>query len=92
MGYRHRWLEIRAAADRACCTPAKIQRAVRSGQLQAARRRGSRELVFLESWIDEWLIGQVMPEDGEITVCIDVASSASRELFGDLRKSDAART
>jgi hypothetical protein len=81
MGYRHRWLDIRTAADRACCTPAKIHRAVRGGQLHARRSRDG-ELVFLESWIDEWLIGQVMPEDGEITVCIDATSSASRALSG----------
>ena len=82
MGYRTRWLKIRDAAERACCTPAKIQRAVRSGQLQAARVGGSSDLVFLESWIDEWLIGQVMPEDTEITVAVDAAPCGSRELSG----------
>jgi hypothetical protein len=77
MAYSNRWLTIRDAAERACCAPSKIHRAVRSGQLQAARRTGKGELLFLESWIDEWLIGQLIPEDGEVTVCVDAASSAS---------------
>ena len=80
MAYRNRWLKIRDAAERACCTPAKILRAVRSGQLQAARSTRSGNLVFLESWIDEWLIGQLMPEDTEITVAVDAAPCGSREL------------
>jgi hypothetical protein len=80
MAYRTRWLKIRDAAERACCTPAKILRAVRSGQLQAARSTRSGNLVFLESWIDEWLIGQLMPEDTEITVAVDAAPCGSREL------------
>ena len=82
MGYRTRWLKIRDAAERACCTPAKIHRAVRSGQLQAARVNGSGALVFLESWIDEWLIGQVMPEDVEVTVAMDATPRGSSTFAG----------
>ena len=51
-----------------------IRRAVRSGQLRAARLRG--ELRFLERWIDKWLINQVMPEDREIAVAVDAAPSS----------------
>ena len=79
MAYTNRWLTIRDAAERGCCTPAKILRAVRSGQLQAvlASKKG---LLFLESWIDEWLIGQLMPEDIEISVAVDAAPGSSRDL------------
>ena len=84
MAYRNRWLKIREAADRGCCTPAKILRAVRGGQLKAARSTRSGNLVFLESWIDEWLIGQLMPEDTEITVVVDAARCGSRNLSGVL--------
>jgi hypothetical protein len=41
-------------------------------------RRG--ELRFLESWIEEWLIDQVMPESREIDVAVDGALSGPREL------------
>ena len=83
MAYRNRWLNIRDAAERGCCTPAKILRAVRSGQLQAVLASKS-GLLFLESWIDEWLIGQLMPEDTEITVAVDAARCGSRDLSGVL--------
>ncbi|MGE3341876.1 MAG: hypothetical protein AB7L71_00455 [Vicinamibacterales bacterium] len=82
MAYRTRWLKILDAAERACCTPAKILRAVRSGQLQAARANSSGDLVFLESWIDEWLIGQLMPEDTEIAVALDAAPCRPPDLSG----------
>ena len=52
-----RWLTVREAADRARCGPKTIYRAVRAGQLRAARIGGRRELRFLASWIDGWLIG-----------------------------------
>jgi hypothetical protein len=72
------WLTIREAADRACCRPAVIQRAVRRGRLRSAHG-GHGELKFVESWIDEWLIDQLMPEEREIGVAIDVAPSMMRE-------------
>ena len=52
-----RWLKIDEAADRARCGPKTIYRAVRSGQLRAARIGGRRELRFLADWIDAWLMG-----------------------------------
>ena len=73
-----RWLTTQGAADRACCGARTIRRAVRSGQLRAARLRG--ELRFLERWIDKWLINQVMPEDREIAVAVDAARSSLGEL------------
>lgn len=79
MAYRNRWLKIREAADRACCTPAKLHRAVKSGHLRAARKSGNGELVFLESWIDEWLANQLLPENDDGDLAIDVAS-LRREL------------
>ena len=57
-----RWLKIREAADRARCGPKTIYRAVRGGQLRAARIGGRRELRFLSEWIDLWLIGQERSE------------------------------
>lgn len=71
-----RWLTIREAADRACCAPRAVHRAVRSGRLQADCVGRRRELRFLEKWIDEWLIGQLMPEDREIDVAVDAAPSS----------------
>ena len=73
-----RWLTTEEAADRACCGPRTLRRAVLSGRLQAARVHG--ELKFLERWIDEWLVNQVMPEDGDIAVAIDAAPSSLGEL------------
>ncbi len=58
MGDAIRWLKIREAAERARCGPKTIYRAVRGGQLRAARIGGRRELRFLEDWIDQWLIGE----------------------------------
>jgi excisionase family DNA binding protein len=73
-----RWLTTEEAADRACCGSRTLRRAVCNGRLQAARVRG--ELRFLERWIDEWLINQVMPEDGDIAVAVDAAPSSMGEL------------
>jgi excisionase family DNA binding protein len=69
-----RWLTTQEAADRACCHARTLRRAVANRRLQAARVRG--ELRFLECWIDEWLINQLMPEDADIAVAIDVAPSS----------------
>jgi excisionase family DNA binding protein len=73
-----RWLKVREAADRARCGPKTIYRAAQSGQLQAARLGGRRELRFLESWIDTWLIGQGVADDREIPVAIDAAATGAR--------------
>ena len=80
MGDAIRWLTIREVADRACCGPNTIRRAVRTGQLRAARIDGRRDFRFLENWIDEWLVGQVMPADLAIDVAVDAAPSGRREL------------
>jgi excisionase family DNA binding protein len=78
MGDAIRWLKVREAADRARCGPKTIYRAVRSGRLRAARIGGRRELRFLESWIDEWLIGEGGADKGEIPVAVDAAPTGSR--------------
>ena len=80
MGDAIRWLTIREVADRACCGPKTICRAVRTGQLRAARIDGRRDFRFLENWIDEWLVGQMMPEDFAIDVAVDAAPSGRREF------------
>ena len=59
-----RWLKIREAADRARCGPKTIYRAVRSGHLRAARIGGRRELRFLASWIDCWMVGEETEQRG----------------------------
>jgi len=69
-----RWLTTQEAADRACCGPGALRRAVRSGGLRATRVRG--ELRFLGHWVDDWLINRVMPEDADIAVAIDAAPSS----------------
>jgi excisionase family DNA binding protein len=76
-----RWLTTREAADRACCGTTTIRRAVRDGLLRATRVAGG-EYRFLESWIDEWLINQLMPDDREVNVAIDAVPSSLRELSG----------
>lgn len=78
MSHEIRWLTIREAADRACCRPTTIQQAVRTGRLQAVRIGTRGELRVRENWLEEWLIGQLLPEDTDITVAID--ASASRQF------------
>ena len=75
-----RLLTIHEAADLACCAPQTIRRAVRNGRLRAARAGNRGEFRFLERWIDEWLVNQLMPEDQGIDVAIDAAPSGLREL------------
>ena len=75
-----RLLTIHEAADLACCSPHTIRRAVRHGRLRAARAGTQGEFRFLERWIDEWLLDQLMPEDHGIDVAIDAAPSGLREL------------
>ena len=50
------WLTVKEAAARARCGSKLIYREVRAGRLRAARVGGRRELRFLDSWIDEWLV------------------------------------
>lgn len=71
MSETRRWLTVREAAAHARCGPKSIYRAVRSGQLRAARIGGRRELRFLESWIDEWLLRDMTGADGQHRVVVD---------------------
>ena len=73
MADKIRWLTTHEAADRACCGPGTLCRAVSRGRLQADRVGG--ELRFLAGWIDDWLISQLMPEDADIAIAIDAAPS-----------------
>jgi excisionase family DNA binding protein len=73
-----RWLTTQDAAERACCEQREVRRAVRCGHLRATHTRGN-GLRFLESWIDEWLTDQLLPEDDEGDVFTD-AESLRREL------------
>ena len=73
MAHTIRWLTTQEAADRACCGPRTLSRAVRSGSLRATRVRG--ELRFQGDWVDDWLINRVMPEETDIAVAIDAAPS-----------------
>ena len=76
-----RWLTIREAADRACCRPTTIRRAVQSKRLRSARADALGEFRFLEAWIDEWLMDQLTPEDHEISLAIDAAPTRLREVW-----------
>lgn len=73
-----RWLTIADAADMACCAQKAIRRAVRKGYLRAAHD-GHGDLMFLESWIDEWLANQLLPQNDDGDLVID-AASLRREL------------
>jgi excisionase family DNA binding protein len=55
------WLTVKQAAARAQVHPWTIRRAVRTGQLRAARIGGRRELRFRAAYIDEWLEASVTP-------------------------------
>jgi excisionase family DNA binding protein len=55
------WLTVREAAGRAKCGERSIYNATRSGKLRAARLGGRRELRFLASWIDAWLLASSTP-------------------------------
>lgn len=76
-----RLLTIDEAAEVACCAPGTIRRAVRDGRLRAARAGTRGELRFLQRWIDEWLIDQLMPEDQAIDLAL---SAGPRERNGGL--------
>jgi excisionase family DNA binding protein len=62
MANANRWLTTQDAAERACCDPREVRRAVRRGRLRAEHTRGN-GLRFLEGWIDDWLANQLLPED-----------------------------
>ena len=50
------WLTVTEAAQRARCGAKLIYREVKANRLKAAKVGGRRELRFLATWIDEWLI------------------------------------
>lgn len=55
-------LNVEEAARHAKCGVRSIYLAVRQGNLRAARLGGRRELRFLASWIDGWLLASSTPE------------------------------
>jgi hypothetical protein len=75
MSHDTRWLTIRDAADRACCRPTRIQQAVRTGRLRAVRIGTRGELKLRENWLDDWLAGQLLPQDTDIAVAINASAS-----------------
>ena len=55
------WLTVKEGAAHAKCGTRSIYLAVHQGKLQAARLGGRRELRFLASWIDAWLLASSTP-------------------------------
>jgi excisionase family DNA binding protein len=89
MGSEIHWLTVREAAGRARVGPKTIYRAVRATHLRAARIGGRRELRFLETWIDKWLLGEqnqhvdgrlVLVDQSRSLVDMSAASRTSRDL------------
>lgn len=62
------WLTVMEAAHRARCGTKLIYREVKANRLKAARVGGRRELRFLASWIDEWLIAYCTIQPTQETV------------------------
>ena len=56
------WLTVREAARHAKCGTRSIYTAVQQGKLRAARLGGRRELRFMATWIDAWLLATSTPE------------------------------
>ena len=55
------WLTAKQAANRAQVGQKLIYREVRAGRLRCARVGGRRDLRFLASWVDEFLIASADP-------------------------------
>jgi excisionase family DNA binding protein len=55
------WLTVKQAAERARVGSGLIYREVKAGRLRAARIGGRRDLRFLDSWVDEWLVRSATP-------------------------------
>jgi excisionase family DNA binding protein len=49
------WMRIREASAYVRCGPKLLYRSVREGKLKAVRLGGRRDLVFRQSWLDEFL-------------------------------------
>ena len=56
------WLDVEGAALHAKCGKRLIYHEVQRGRLRAARIGGRRELRFLATWIDAWLLASSTPE------------------------------
>ena len=50
------WLTVDGAASRLCVSKPQIYRAVRNGELRAARIGGRRNLRFLAEWVDAYAV------------------------------------
>ena len=57
----HEWWTVDDAAAHAKCGKKSIYLAVSQGKLQAARLGGRRELRFLSTWVDAWLLASSTP-------------------------------
>jgi excisionase family DNA binding protein len=55
------WLTVGEAAQHARCGKSLIYGEVQRGRLRAARLGGRRELRFLATWIDAWLLASSTP-------------------------------
>lgn len=55
------WLDVKEAARHAKCGKRLIYHEVQRGRLRAARIGGRRELRFLSTWIDAWLLATSTP-------------------------------
>jgi excisionase family DNA binding protein len=55
------WLTVGEAAQHARCGKSLIYGEVQRGRLRAARLGGRRELRFLATWIDAWLLATSTP-------------------------------
>ena len=67
------WLTVKEGAAHAKCGTRSIYLAVHQGRLQAARLGGRRELRFLASWIDAWLLASSTPVLVNVTASGDDA-------------------
>ena len=52
------WLTVDEAAAHAKCGKRSIYLAVQQRKIQVARLGGRRELRFLASWVDQWLLAE----------------------------------
>jgi len=57
------WLTVKQAAERVQCGEKVIYRAVKAGQLRAARIGGRRDLRFAPEWVDQWMVASSTPLD-----------------------------
>ena len=58
------WRTVTQAAARAQVGEKTIYREAKAGRLRHARVGGRRDIRFLDSWIDDWLIATSAPVEG----------------------------